>query len=135
MQEPRQLDIFSDNGIKTGEPQQLELPLKASAPPLPPGAQLELFSDKKFRTRRQENLLMDVDALQRWKNQILEYQQLACVTRTSEQVALFDLAPSHCDPERIDCYSYKCNQWRFTECLLIIQAKLVYILLLIRRRD
>ncbi|MBW4600512.1 MAG: hypothetical protein KME29_13170 [Calothrix sp. FI2-JRJ7] len=75
MEKPRQLDIFSDNGIEAGEPRQLELPLvhevspkeKKTAPPSPPpGAQLSLFPDTKFRTRRQKSLLMDVDALQRF---------------------------------------------------------------------
>ncbi|RUS93782.1 hypothetical protein DSM106972_095410 [Dulcicalothrix desertica PCC 7102] len=102
MEKARQLDIFSDNGIEQGQPRQLELPLEQSAPPPSPGAQLELFPDKKFRARRSKELVMDVDALQRWKNQILEYQQQTRVTPPTEQTALFDLAPSHCERERID---------------------------------
>ncbi|WP_158632841.1 hypothetical protein [Dulcicalothrix desertica] len=40
---------------------------KTAPPPPPPGTQLSLFPDTKFRARRQEDLLMDADALQRWK--------------------------------------------------------------------
>ncbi|WP_127082090.1 hypothetical protein [Dulcicalothrix desertica] len=36
------------------------------------------------------------------ENQIIDYQQQARTCKPSEQVALFDLAPSHCAPERID---------------------------------
>lgn len=90
--EPRQLDIFSDNGIEHGQPQQLELPLEASAPPpLPPGAQLTLFPDKKFKVPNNEKAIIDADTLQSWKNQIVEYQQQARVTNASEQKVLFDI--------------------------------------------
>lgn len=90
--EPRQLDIFSDNGIEQGQPRQLELPLDMSAPPpLPPGAQLTLFPDKKFKAPNNEKVVIDADTLQSWKNQIVKYQSSARNTKDSEQKPLFDL--------------------------------------------
>lgn len=89
--EPRQLDIFSDNGIDSGQPRQLELPLNVSAPPIPSGAQLTLFPDKKFKALTNEKAIIDADTLQSWKNQIVEYQQQARNTKASSQKALFEL--------------------------------------------
>lgn len=45
---------------------------------------------------------MSQDALLRWKAQILEYQQRIRESSPPKQVSLFDLAPKHCDPDRID---------------------------------
>ncbi|BDA71874.1 hypothetical protein CAL7716_060400 [Calothrix sp. PCC 7716] len=89
--EARQLDIFSDNGIEQGQPRQLELPLDVSAPPLPPGAQLSLFPQAKFKAPNNEKVIIDIDTLQSWKNQIVEYQQQARNTKPGEQKALFEL--------------------------------------------
>ncbi|BDA71870.1 hypothetical protein CAL7716_060360 [Calothrix sp. PCC 7716] len=89
MQEPQQLDIFSDNGIEHGEPQQLELPLD-TAPPIPAGAQLSLFPQAKFKAPIQKEVI-DAGTLQHWKNQIVEYQQQARAANVVEQKALFDI--------------------------------------------
>jgi hypothetical protein len=91
VEKARQLDIFSDNGIEQGQPRQLELPLEQSAPPIPPGAQLSLFSDKKFKAPTNEKVIIHIDTLQSWKNQIVDYQQQARNTKPSEQKALFEL--------------------------------------------
>ncbi len=68
------------------EPQQLDL---FSPPPPTPAL-------------KQEQFVMDKDALLRWKAQIFEYQQQVRETKQSQQVALFDLTPTHCDPDKID---------------------------------
>ncbi|MEH1794057.1 GIY-YIG nuclease family protein [Nostoc sp.] len=49
-----------------------------------------------------EALVMNQDALVRWKAQILDYQKWVRESKPPEQTALFDIAPKHCDPDRID---------------------------------
>ena len=65
--------------------------------------QLNLFSDLTLiPARRAEALVMSADALLKWKAQILNYQHRVRENKPPEQTALFDLAPNHCDPDRID---------------------------------
>lgn len=65
--------------------------------------QLELFSDMPLNsTRRAQTLLMSQDALVQWKSQIFDYQQRMRETKPPEQVTLFNLLPSHCNPDKID---------------------------------
>ncbi|MUG92839.1 GIY-YIG nuclease family protein [Scytonema sp. UIC 10036] len=45
---------------------------------------------------------MDKDALLRWKQRIFDHQQQVRETKPVQQVALFDLTPSYCDPDKID---------------------------------
>ena len=45
---------------------------------------------------------MSADALLKWKSQILDYQQKVRENKPPQQTALFDIAPHHCDPDRID---------------------------------
>lgn len=45
---------------------------------------------------------MSEAALLKWKAQILDYQQQVRQSKPLQQTALFDLAPKHCDPDRID---------------------------------
>ena len=45
---------------------------------------------------------MSVDALLGWKSQIFDYQQRTRLMTPPQQTALFDVAPKHCDPDRID---------------------------------
>ncbi|MBG1263798.1 GIY-YIG nuclease family protein [Nostoc sp. BAE] len=45
---------------------------------------------------------MSADALLRWKSQIFDYQQRVRENKPPEQVTLFDIAPNHYDPDRID---------------------------------
>jgi hypothetical protein len=104
--EPKQLDLFKDN--PQAQPKQLELfpdeeaepPSLFSSPQQP--QQLDLFPNAEFKVRRKEGLVMDADALGRWKSQVFEFQQRVRETEPPKQTALFDLAPSHCDPEKID---------------------------------
>ncbi|MEP0859729.1 GIY-YIG nuclease family protein [Trichocoleus sp. DQ-U1] len=67
--------------------------------------QLELFSVQQppyTRINRPEVLEMDALALMKWKAQIAAHQQRARESQPEKQVALFDLAPVHCDPDGID---------------------------------
>jgi hypothetical protein len=95
--EPNQLDLFKDTPV---EPEQLEL--FAYPPPPPPPGQVELFPSKKFKTKRRDEFVMSADELQRWKSQIINYQQKARETPPIQQAALFDIAPNHCDSDKID---------------------------------
>ena len=45
---------------------------------------------------------MDKPALVRWKSQIYNYQQRVRESEPLQQTALFDLPPSHCNPDSID---------------------------------
>ncbi|MEH1998929.1 MAG: GIY-YIG nuclease family protein [Nostoc sp.] len=65
--------------------------------------QLNLFSDLTLTpARRAEALVMSLEALLKWKSQILDYQQRVRENKPPEQTALFDIAPTHCDPDQID---------------------------------
>ncbi|MBD1836634.1 GIY-YIG nuclease family protein [Coleofasciculus sp. FACHB-501] len=76
--------------------------------PLEPN-QLDLFNSAQLtsRKRRPDVLLMSADALVRWKAQIAAHQQCARESKPGKQVALFDLAPVHCDPDAIDPFSLR----------------------------
>ena len=69
--------------------------------------QLDLLSDSEigFTSSGSELLLMDSNALLKWKSQIAAYQQTARNTRPVQQVTLFDLAPVHSNPDAIDPFS------------------------------
>ena len=45
---------------------------------------------------------MDADALIKWKSRIFDYQQRVRETKPPQQTALFELTPTHCDPDAID---------------------------------
>ncbi len=45
---------------------------------------------------------MSLEALLKWKAQILDYQQRVRETKPPLQVTLFDIAPNHYDPDQID---------------------------------
>jgi hypothetical protein len=66
--------------------------------------QLDLFSNLSlFPAGRKETLVMSADALLQWKSQIFNYQQRLRESAPPQQTALFDdIAPKHCDPDRID---------------------------------
>lgn len=95
--EPNQLDLFKDTPV---EPKQLEL--FQYPPPPPPDGQLELFPKNKYKSHRPDKVVMTSPELERWKKQILEYQQKVRDTPPSQQATLFEVPPSHCDPEQID---------------------------------
>ncbi|MHC5673656.1 hypothetical protein [Nostoc sp.] len=42
------------------------------------------------------------DALQKWKAQILDYQQRVRESKPVQQATLFDIAPNHYDRDQID---------------------------------
>ncbi|MCC5667807.1 hypothetical protein LC653_28995 [Nostoc sp. CHAB 5784] len=65
--------------------------------------QLNLFFDLPLTPALlTEALVMGADALLKWKAQILDYQQRVRETKPVQQATLFDIAPNHCDPDRID---------------------------------
>ncbi|WP_256875048.1 hypothetical protein [Nostoc sp. C052] len=65
--------------------------------------QLNLFPEvKPTLALLTEVLVMSADALLKWKSQILDYQQKVRENKPPEQVTLFDIAPNHCNPDRID---------------------------------
>ncbi|MCC5652590.1 hypothetical protein LC609_22770 [Nostoc sp. XA013] len=69
--------------------------------------QLNLFSDLTVTPALlTEILVMSLDALLKWKTQILDYQQRVRENKPPEQTALFDLAPNHCNPDAIDQRRY-----------------------------
>lgn len=70
--------------------------------------QLDLFSGSQISSTpagRQETLLMNSDTLVKWKAQIVNYQKRARENKLGQQVALFDLASAHTDPDAIDPFS------------------------------
>ncbi|MHC5612384.1 MAG: hypothetical protein ACYTXA_15580 [Nostoc sp.] len=70
--------------------------------PLEPN-QLNLFSDLTLApARRAEALVMSLEALLKWKAQILDYQQRVRESKPPLQVTLFDIAPNHYNPDQID---------------------------------
>ena len=73
--------------------------------------QLELFSVEELNINRTnsrpDGLVMDTDALVRWKEQIAGYQKRARERKPAEQITLFDLAPVHCDPDAINPFSLR----------------------------
>ncbi|MBD2255682.1 hypothetical protein [Nostoc parmelioides] len=75
--------------------------------PLEP-QQLNLFANNtitpSYRSKA-DKLLMSADALQQWKSRIREHQQLVRTNQSPQQATLFDLAPTHCDPEAIDPFT------------------------------
>ncbi|MBW4680613.1 MAG: hypothetical protein KME19_10910 [Microcoleus vaginatus WJT46-NPBG5] len=74
--EPKQLDLFAD---KTIQP--------SSLPPKPP------------------QLVMGEEALIEWKSRIFNYQQQVREKGAPQQGILFDLKPTHCNPDEIDPFS------------------------------
>lgn len=79
-----------------------------------PLEQLNLFPDNTpKRTVRPKILVMDADALMRWKNRIFDYQHRVRTSQPPQQTALFDLTPAHTDPDLIDPFSLKLNTMQF----------------------
>ena len=107
--ESNQLDLFRDVPI---EPKQLEL-LEYPPPPPPPG-QIEMFSGKKFKTKRRDELLMNVEELKAWKTRIISYQQKVRHQPPATQTTLFDLPPEeYCDPDTVDPLSLQLQSMSF----------------------
>ena len=75
--------------------------------PLEP-QQLNLFAHKTITPNygsKTDTLLMSADALQQWKSRILTHQQKVRASQPLQQATLFDLTPTHCDPEAIDPFT------------------------------
>jgi hypothetical protein len=67
--------------------------------------QLDLFANSAIdanRANRPETLSMGADALMQWKSRIFTHQQRTRESVPPQQTTLFDVAPKHCDPDRID---------------------------------
>ena len=78
--------------------------------------QLDLFSDSETRatpTGRPDRLLMDSDALVRWKSQIAAHQKLAGESKPALQGTLFDLTPTHTDSDAINPFSLTLQSMAF----------------------
>ncbi|MBD2505368.1 GIY-YIG nuclease family protein [Anabaena azotica FACHB-119] len=72
--------------------------------PLEP-QQLNLFANNTITPSygsKADTLLMSADVLQEWKSRILTHQQRVRANQSPQQATLFDLTPTHCDPEAID---------------------------------
>jgi hypothetical protein len=64
--------------------------------------QLDLFNNVAFKAAgRQEQLVMSADALLQWKVRVFNYQQQVRNSQSQKQTSLFDLTPTHCDPDSI----------------------------------
>jgi hypothetical protein len=65
--------------------------------------QLELFANIPLKSGcRTAAPVMDARSLVQWKSRILTYQQKIRDSPPPLQTSLFQLAPTHCDPDRID---------------------------------
>ena len=77
---------------------------RIQATPLEP-QQLNLFANNTITpnySSKSDALLMSADALQKWKLRIREHQQRVKANQSPQQATLFDVAPTHCDPEAVD---------------------------------
>jgi len=77
--------------------------------------QLSLFpkTTRSSLGARKEGLVMDAPALEQWKYRIFIYQQQVRKSQAPQQVTLFDLTVSHCDPERIDPFNLHLQSMAF----------------------
>ena len=81
--------------------------------------QLDLFLNSQIRATavgRPDKLLMDSNALVRWKSDIATHQQQARESKSAFQGTLFNLAPAQNDPDAIDPFRLTLQSmafWRF----------------------
>ncbi|MEA5578715.1 GIY-YIG nuclease family protein [Anabaena sp. UHCC 0451] len=77
--------------------------------------QLSLFSQQEHQTKgvRKEGLVMDAQALEQWKSRLFTYQQRIRNSQAPQQVTLFDVAPSHCNPDAIDPFKLQLQSMAF----------------------
>jgi hypothetical protein len=77
--------------------------------------QLNLFSDLPLeRAIKLLTLVMDKLALVRWKSQIYDYQQRVRESKPVQQTTLFNLTPTHCDPDQINPFSLQLQSMAFS---------------------
>ena len=78
------------------------------------GKQLDLFSQMPpTPALRQEQLVMDLDALSKWKSQIFEYQRQVRESQPAIQGTLFNITPNYCDPNQIDPFKLRLQPMSF----------------------
>lgn len=81
--------------------------------------QLTLFTNGELREQatlgssRNQLHQMTSDRLQEWKAKIFRYQQQARANVPGEQIALFDIALAHCDPDTIEPFSLSVQPMAF----------------------
>ncbi|MDJ0713939.1 MAG: GIY-YIG nuclease family protein [Prochloraceae cyanobacterium] len=76
--------------------------------------QLNLFETKdRVLPPRQQQLVMDKDALVRWKSRIFKYQQQVRNTQQPQQNELFNLPQAYGSPDDIDPFSLKLHSALF----------------------
>jgi len=76
--------------------------------------QLELFPEFQPSFAKSPQLTMSSQALQSWKQRILEHQQSESVPR-AQQGTLFELAPNPCDLDNIDPYALELHNLSFCD--------------------
>jgi hypothetical protein len=67
--------------------------------------QLSLFGNTEYKTLRTTRSVMDAESLQQWKSQVFNYQKQVRESKPPQQTSLFELTPSHCNPEQIDPFT------------------------------
>ena len=92
--------------------------------------QLDLFAENPVQpsSTKPQTLSMDATALGRWKSQIAAHQQRVRESQPPQQTALFDIAPVHCDPDKIDPFNLKLEtihfwrmpDWQSQSCLYFV---------------
>ena len=75
--------------------------------------QLNLFSNSEYKTLRNQKTVMDAHALEQWKLRVFTYQKQVRETKPPQQTSLFELIPSHCDPEQIDPFKLHLQSMAF----------------------
>jgi hypothetical protein len=56
---------------------------------------------------------MNKEELMQWKAQISKYQQIVRESHPCKQTSLFELTPTHCNPDTIDPFNLKLNTMHF----------------------
>jgi hypothetical protein len=62
---------------------------------------------------QQSRLTMDSQTFIQWKSRIFDHQQTILNSPPPQQMSLFDLKPNHCDPEQINPFSLRLQNWEF----------------------
>ncbi|MBS3029158.1 MAG: hypothetical protein HCA25_19350 [Dolichospermum sp. DET50] len=75
--------------------------------------QLSLFSNAEYKALRNQKPVMDAYSLEQWKSRIFTYQQRIRNTELPQQVSLFDVPSSHCNPEEIDPFKLHLQSMAF----------------------
>jgi len=79
--------------------------------------QLSLFTNTEHKTLTTPKPLMDADFLNQWKSRVFTYQQNIRHTKPPQQTSLFELIPTHCNPEQIDPFKLHLQSMSFYRML------------------